>query len=100
MTCIEELHQQLGDTVRQHLQVLNTKPAQVKELQARFSHLAANSQAVHDFPLFHPVTVETPVKRLGSLSSRSDGSGQVSTQQVYRPSRPYGHSAVSNALQQ
>jgi hypothetical protein len=75
MVCIEELHQQLGSTVLERLEALHAKPAQ---LQERFNRLAANSEAVQDFPLFQAVTVETGARRPGSATSRSDGSSQVS----------------------
>ncbi len=78
MVCIEELHQQLGSTVLERLEVLRAKPAQLKQLQERFDHLAANSEAVQDFPLFQAVTVETVSRRPGSVTSRSDCSSQVS----------------------
>ncbi|DBB01644.1 hypothetical protein WJX77_005003 [Trebouxia sp. C0004] len=76
MVCIEELHQQLGSTVLERLEDLHAKPAQLKQLQERFNNLAANSEAVQDFPLFQAVTVETVVRRPGSVTSRSDCSSQ------------------------
>lgn len=78
MVCIEELHQQLGSSVLDQLEALHAKPAQLKQLQERFSRLAANSKAVQDFPLFQAVTVETAARRPGSATSRSDCSSQVS----------------------
>ena len=78
MVCIEELHQQLGSTVLERLAFLHAKPAQLKQLQQRFNHLAANSEAVQDFPLFQAVTLETVARRPGSATSRSDCSSQVS----------------------
>lgn len=78
MVCIEELHQQLGSTVLERLEALHAKPAQLKQLQERFSRLAANSEAVQDFPLFQAVTVETAARRPGSVTSRADCSSQVS----------------------
>ena len=78
MDCIEELHQQLGSTVLENLEALNTKPARLKELQSRLSQLSANSDAVQDFPLFQAVTAETPVRQPGSVTSRSECSSQAS----------------------
>ncbi len=78
MVCIEELHQQLGSSVLERLEGLHAKPAQLRQLQERFNHLAANSEAVQDFPLFQAVTVETVARRPGSAISRSDCSSQVS----------------------
>lgn len=83
MACIEELHQQLGSTVLESLEALMAKPAQLKELQSRFSHLAANSETVQDFPLFQAVTAETPLRRPGSVTSRSDCSSQVGCRGVH-----------------
>ena len=77
MDCIEELHQQLGDTVMDHLQVLPIQPAQLKGLQARFSQLSSNSQIVQDYPLFQAVTTEPEAQQLDSMTSRSDCSSQV-----------------------
>ena len=77
MTCIEELHQQLGSVVTAKLETLNAKPAQLKQLQARFGQLATSSQIVQDFPLFQAVTAEASVRRPGSVTSRSDSSNQV-----------------------
>ncbi|KAL0035610.1 hypothetical protein WJX79_002530 [Trebouxia sp. C0005] len=76
MVCIEELHQQLGSTVLERLEALHAKPAQLKQLQERFNHLAASSEAVQDFPLFKAVTVETGARQPGSVTSRSDCSSQ------------------------
>ena len=77
MACVEELHQQLGSTVLENLAALHTKPAQLKELQARFSQLSANSEAVREFPLFQAVTADPPANRPGSVTSRSNSSTQV-----------------------
>lgn len=77
MTCIEELHQQLGNIVMAKLETLNAKPAQLKQLQARFGQLATSGQIVQDFPLFQAVTAEASVRRPGSVTSRSDSSNQV-----------------------
>ena len=75
--CIEELHQQLGSIVMAKLEALNAKPAQLKQLQARFGQLAISGEIVQDFPLFQPVTAEPSVRRPGSVTSRSDSSTQV-----------------------
>ena len=77
MGCIEELHQQLGSVVMAKLEALNAKPAQLKQLQARFGSLAISGEVVQDFPLFQAVTAEPSVRRPGSVTSRSDSSTQV-----------------------
>lgn len=77
MTCIEELHQQLGGVVVAKLEALSVKPAQLKQLQARFQQLAISGETVQDFPLFQAVTAEPSGRRAGSATSRSDSSTQV-----------------------
>lgn len=77
MTCIEELHQQLGGTVVAKLEALNVKPAQLRQLQARLQQLAISGETVQDFPLFQAVTAEPHGRRPGSATSRSDRSAQV-----------------------
>ena len=77
MTCIEELHQQLGSVVMSKLEALNAKPAQLKQLQTRFGQLAISGEVLQDFPLFQTVTAEPSVRRPGSVTSRSDSSSQV-----------------------
>lgn len=77
MTCIEEMHQQLGGTVVAKLEALNVKPAQLKQLQARLQQVAISGETVQDFPLFQAVTAEPNGRRPGSATSRSDSSTQV-----------------------
>ena len=77
MACVEELHQQLGSVVMAKLEALNAKPAQLKQLQARFGQLAISGEIVQHFPLFQAVTAEPSVRRPGSVTSRSDSSTQV-----------------------
>ena len=77
MTCIEELHQQLGGIVLARLEALNAKPAQLKQLQGRLQQLAISGETVQDFPLFQAVTAEANGRRAGSATSRSDSSTQV-----------------------
>ena len=77
MDCIEELYQQLGDTVLKQLEALPIQPAQLKGLQARLNQLSSNSQVVQDYPLFQAVTAESEAQQLDSMTSRSDCSSQV-----------------------
>ena len=77
MDCIQELHQQLGGSVLDRLEALSVKPAQLKELQTRLGQLAASSEAIQAFPLFHAVTAEGSRRQAGSITSRSESSNQV-----------------------